>query len=259
MNISLMSDAPPSGAQAVDRALRVLHVFESADGEVGITEIAQATGLTPSTAHRLTRALCRGGLLVQDPRTERYQLGPLLIVLGRRAEQRLGYTALLPLVESLTASTGESVSVGIRNGDEVLVVLHHHSSQPLRFDAEPGTRVPLHTSAMGKAILAFSVDPEAEVRSLSALEAVTLHTITDRARLLEQLVVVRERGWALNDEERDRGVRAVAAPVLDADGIAQAAVAIQGPTVRMVDERLAELGQQLVDATSQMSDVLALG
>jgi IclR family transcriptional regulator, acetate operon repressor len=248
----------PRGAQAVERALSVLRSFEVAQDELGITEIAAATGLTPSTAHRLVRALCRGGLLVQDPRSERYQLGPLLVVLGRRAEQRLGYSALLPLVEDLASRTGESVSLGIRTGDEVLVVLHHHSDQPLRFDAEPGTRVPLHTSAMGKSILAFSRDPEAEVDALPYLERRTKRTITDRERLLDQLLVVRQRGWALNDEERDPGVRAVAAPIADSNGIASAAIAVQGPTVRLDDDRVAEFGPRLVGSTTEMALLLGL-
>jgi IclR family transcriptional regulator, acetate operon repressor len=248
----------PSGAQAVDRALRVLRAFENADDDLGISDVAAATGLTPSTTHRLIRALCRGGLLVQDPRTERYQLGPLLVVLGRRAEQRLGYAALLPMLDELAAESGESASLGIRTGDEVLVVLHHHSEQPLRFDAEPGTRVPLHTSAMGKAILAFSGDPEQAVASLPELEARTRRTITDRRRLLEQLVAIHRRGWAFNDEERDPGVRAVAAPIRDPSGVAQAAVAIQGPTVRMVDSRIDDLGTRLVEATAEMAGALGL-
>jgi DNA-binding IclR family transcriptional regulator len=247
---------PPRGAQAVERALRVLRAFEGSEEALGITDVAGSTELTLSTAHRLTRALCRGGLLVQDPRTERYQLGPLLVVLGRRAEERLGYAALLPSIERLASETGESVSLGIRTGDEVLVVLHHHSDQPLRFDAEPGTRVPLHSSAMGKCILAFSTDPAAEVDALPTLQALTGRTITDRARLLDQLLTVRDRGWALNDEERDPGVRAVAAPICDTSRTAQAAVAIQGPTLRLVDDRIDDIADRLVSATVEMAGVL---
>jgi IclR family transcriptional regulator, acetate operon repressor len=250
---------PRSGAQAVDRALEVLRAFEDADDDLGITDLAGATGLTPSTAHRLTRALCRGGLLVQDPRTERYQLGPLLVVLGRRAEQRLGYVAILPVLDRLAAETEESLSVGIRNGAELLVVLHQPSPQPLRFDQEPGARAPLHTSAMGKALLAFSADPRAEVDALPHLERRTSHTITSRAELLAQLAEVRDRGWALNDEERDEGVRAVAAPICNQSGVAQAAVAVQGPTVRLDDARVDELGPHLVTVTAEMSALLGLG
>ena len=89
-----MSDAPSSqprsGAQAVERALGVLRCVEADENGVGITELAQRTNLTVSTTHRLARALTDAGLLLQDPRTERYQLGPALVILGRKAELRLG-------------------------------------------------------------------------------------------------------------------------------------------------------------------------
>ena len=150
-----------TGAQSVERALAVLRCFESATGDLGVSEIAGLTGLSVSTAHRLTRALCAGGLLAQDDRSERYSLGPLLVVLGRRAEQRLGYTRALPALERLAHDTGESVNLGIRSGTEVLVVLFVASPQPLRFAQASGTRVPVHTSAMGKVLLAFAADPPA--------------------------------------------------------------------------------------------------
>src|SRR5918996_1108919 len=106
-------------------------------------------------------AKCAGGLLMQDPRSERYQLGPVLVVLGRRAEEQLGYARALPALESLADATGESVNLGIRSGADVLVVLAVPSRQPLRFDQLAGSRVPIHTSAMGKCLLAFAAPPAA--------------------------------------------------------------------------------------------------
>jgi IclR family transcriptional regulator, acetate operon repressor len=265
------SSGSRSGAQSVERALDVLRSFESAPGDLGVSEIAARTGLSVSTAHRLTRALCVGGLLVQDPRTERYQLGPALVVLGRRAEQRLGYARALPSLEALADKTGESVNVGIRSGPpgpsersgwEVLVVLDVASPQPLRFDQEPGSRVAIHASAMGKCLLAFSADPSGEVRELArspGLVRFTDRTLADPAALEADLMETRRRGWALNDEERNLGVRAVAAPVLDAAGVAVAAVAVQGPTVRLADSRLDDLAGLLTATTRTLSPFLAPG
>jgi IclR family transcriptional regulator, acetate operon repressor len=246
-----------SGAQSVERALAVLRCFERAPGSVGVSEIAVATGLSVSTAHRLVRALCAGGLLTQDVRTERYQLGPLLVVLGRRAEDQLGYARALPALESLAEATGESVNLGIRSGAEVLVVLAVASSQPLRFDQLAGSRVPIHTSAMGKCLLAF-VGPGADpLGDLPRLGRFTDRTITRRDELLAALRQTRERGWALNDEERNPGVRAVAAPVLDANGTAVAAVAVQGPALRLPDDRLPAVADRIAEATKAIAPVLA--
>lgn len=255
-----MTDAPSppprSGAQSVERALGVLRCVEGEDDGVGVTELAQRTGLTPSTAHRLARALTEAGVLSQDPTTERYQLGPALVVLGRKAEQRLGYRQALPLLEELAEATGESINLGIRAGDEVRVVLDVASRQPLRFSQEAGSRVPMHVSAMGKCLLANSGDIDGQITELGDLVRATHRTITDRDQLRAELELVRERGWALNDEERNPGVRAIAAPVLRPGGGVIGAVAIQGPTVRVTDDRLPELAELLDKATHRIAALL---
>lgn len=254
-----MSPEPRSGAQSVERALAILRAFETSGSDLGVTEIAGRTGLSVSTAHRLTRALCAGGLLRQDPRTERYQLGPTLVVLGHRAGESLGYARALPLLEDLSTKTGESVNLGIRSGSEVLVVLDVASDQPLRFEQAPGTRVPIHTSAMGKCLLAFSGDPAGAVRELRRLDRLTERTITSHDALLEELRRTQQRGWALNDEERHPGVRAVAAPVAGADGTVIAAVAVQGPVIRLTEERVDEVTAHLLEVTAQMAPLLTAG
>ncbi|HLM63831.1 MAG TPA: IclR family transcriptional regulator [Acidimicrobiales bacterium] len=304
-----------SGAQSVERALAVLRCFETAAGELGVTDIAALTGLSVSTAHRLVRALCGGGLLTQDARSERYQLGPALVVLGRRAEEHLGYARALPTLEALAEATGESVNLGIRSGSDVLVVLDVASPQPLRFAQALGSRVPLHVSAMGKCLLAFAPDPRRELEELPPLVRFTDRTLTDLAALAADLDRTRARGWALNDEERNLGVRAVAAPVFDGGRIGGgrggsdatgrgrsgaggrgrsgavgggeggrksgavgrgegggggspgaaaavgrtplAAVAVQGPAIRLADDRLAGLGAQVAAATTAIAPLLA--
>ncbi len=245
-----------SGAQAVERAVAVLRAFEHEPGDLGVSDVAKAVGLTVSTAHRHLRALCAGGLLTQDPRTERYQLGPALVVLGRLAEERLGYARALPALQALAADTGESVNLGILAGSDVLVVIDVPSGQPLRFDQAPGSRVPAHTSAMGKCLLAHQRDIATTVAALPHLEAATAKTITSRQRLQTELETVRRQGWALNDEERNPGVRAVAAPVLDGRR-AVAAIAVQGPTIRMTKRRVHEIATRIREAATTVAPHLA--
>lgn len=249
-----------SGAQSVERALSVLRSLAASPDDLGVSEIAASTGLSVSTAHRLTRALCAGGLLAQDVRSERYQLGPALVALGRIAEERLGYTRALPELRRLAADTGESVNLGILAGGEVVVVLDVASTQPLRFEQTVGSRIPAHTSAMGKCLLAGSGDIERAVAALDHLEQVTPRTVTDRARLRSELDLVAERGWALNDEERNPGVRAVAAPVPppgSGAAVAVAAIAVQGPARRLDDACLDELAARVVAAAAAIAPLLA--
>ncbi|WP_175482688.1 IclR family transcriptional regulator [Actinokineospora iranica] len=226
-----------TGAQAIERALAVLRCFETGEVTKGVSEIARLTGLSVSTTHRLTRALTDGGLLMRAPRGDRYQLGPALLVLGMRAAEQLGYDQVLPVLQELAAATGESVNLGIRAGREVQVVLDVASSQPLRFDQARGTRVPLHTSAMGKCLIAGDDDLAATIDHLGDLARLTRNTITSPDALHAELRAVRDRGWALNDEERVPGVRAVAVPVRDSGERVLAAIAVQGPAVRLTEDR----------------------
>jgi len=250
------SAQPRSGAQAVERALTVLRCVEADERGAGITDLAQRAGLTVSTTHRLARTLAEAGLLIQDPGTERYQLGPALVVLGRKAERRLGYRQALPLLEELAAATGESINLGIRSGNDVRVVLDVESRQPLRFNQESGSRVPMHVSAMGKCLLAAGDDIAAQIAGLGDLVRATHRTITDRDQLRAELELVRERGWALNDEERNPGVRAIAAPIRLPGGGVAGAIAIQGPTVRITDDRLPELATLLEKTAARVAPLL---
>ncbi len=146
-----------------------------------------------------------------------------------------------PALEALAARTGESVNLGTRIGDEVLIVAHVASAHPLRFDQPVGSRVPVHASAMGKALLAGAADPGAAVAALGDLSAITGATLTTPGALLRDIELTQARGWSMNDGERDPGVRTIGAPVHGPDGRPIAAIAVQGPAIRMDDDRLPEL------------------
>ena len=126
----------------------------------------------------------------------------------------------------------------------MVVVLRAESAQPLRFDRPHGARVPLHASAMGKALLAFGpADPSQAVAELEPLERFTPHTLTASA-LITDLEATRARGYAVNFEERHDGVGGVGAPVLDRHGVARAGVAVQGPIHGFGDDRIPILGRR---------------
>jgi IclR family transcriptional regulator, acetate operon repressor len=253
------ADGRRSGAQAIERSIAILRCFAGGAGDRGISDIAAQVQLGPSTVHRIVRALCDGGLLVQNPDTERYHLGPTTALLGQFAVDQLGFEGARRELEALVGATGESVNLGVRQAADVLVVMRIESAQPLRFHQEPGSRVPLHASAMGKALLAFSDSTPADaVAALPDLARVTGNTITNRRRLTEELERVRAQGYALNDEERNVGVRAAAAPVLDRRGVARAAIAVQGPTVRMNDARVDEVAKQAIAAAARVAAIVPL-
>lgn len=261
----VMTDAPAgdgpeqrTGAHAIERAIALVSCFSADTPELSLTELARGTGLRVSTAHRIATALVRGGLLARPANSERYQLGPRLLLLGQAAMARYGLQAAQPVLQALGDATGEAVSLGLRDGTDVVVALRVESVQPLRFDRPAGARVPLHASAMGKCLVAFAADqPEAAVGALGELEAYTARTLGPGA-FMKELATIRRKGYAVNDQERHDGVRAVGAPVLDRGGVARAAVAIQGPANRLTLKRIAELAPEVVAAAHRVAEVVPL-
>jgi IclR family acetate operon transcriptional repressor len=253
------SEAARSGAQAVERAIALLRCFDGVSGTISLTDLAKQTGLRVSTAHRIVRALLRGDLLDQDPQTERYRLGRAFAILGQAAMHGYGLDAVRPELEQLAAVTEESAGLGFRDGGDVVIAVSAQSNQPLRFDQPAGSRLRLHASAMGKALLAFAgPDVKDTVAALESLPRYTTATVTRRAALVDELAAVREQGFALNLEERYVGVSGVAAPIIDERGRARAAVGIRGPAVRLDARRIRELAPKVKAAARSVAPLLPL-
>jgi IclR family acetate operon transcriptional repressor len=172
----------------------------------------------------------------------------------------LGFDEAMPLLERLAEATGESVNLVIRDGDEGLVVLRVESSHPLRFIQSVGARIPLYCTSTGKVLLAFAGDDlHEEVARLGELHRLTPTTVTSPRDLLHDLEEIRERGFSINKGERIPGVYGVAAPVLTSDGTASTALAVQGPEVRIPDERVSELGQLVVETAKAIAATMPSG
>jgi IclR family acetate operon transcriptional repressor len=248
-----------AGTQTIGRALAVLGVLRDAGSDVGVVELARALDLHVSTAHRILRALVAAGYAVQNAQTERYRLGPAAFLLGRAAERTLGFDAAMPLLEQLAGATGESVNLVIRDGDEGLVVLRVESQHPLRFTQPVGARIPLYCTSTGKVLLAFAGDLHEEVARLGELNRLTPTTITSPRELLHDLEETRERGFSINRGERIPGVYGVAAPVLTTGGIATTALAVQGPQIRIPDDRVSQLGLQVIETAQAIAAIMPSG
>lgn len=249
--------SPRSGTQSIERAVALLEFLGASPHSLGLSEIARAVGLTPSTTHRLLRALVLAGYVEQEPTTEQYRLGLGIAVLGQRALEHAGYHVAKPVLDELSARTGESVSLGIRRVNEVVVIEQATSSSPLRFDHATGTEIAMHASAMGKVLLANAARSiEREVAALATFDRFTDRTITAPEAVIAELAAIRARGWATNVEERHVGVCGIAAPVLARSGIAHAAIGVQGPSVRLTSERLLELAPVVTAAADEIATLV---
>lgn len=248
-----------AGTQTIARSLSVLRVLRDAEEDVGVTEVARALGLNASTTHRILKALVAAGYVAQNAHSERYRLGREAFLLGHAARRTLGLEAAMLLLKRLAEETGESVNLVIRDGDTGLVVLRVESQQPLRFAQRIGTRIPLNCTSSGKVLLAFADDYRAEVAQIGESRRLTPTTLTSPERLLRDLEEVRERGYSVNRAERIPGVWGVAAPVLDGDGRAIAALAVQGPEIRITEDRVPSLGALVIEAARAVRAAIPAG
>ncbi|MFF0558320.1 IclR family transcriptional regulator [Streptomyces sp. NPDC020472] len=223
---------PPAGAQAVRRALDVLHCFHDNGPDLSASDLARRLGLSTSTAHRLARTLLGAGFLEQDARTARYRLGPAMTELGRLSYHQRGLHLAAPELSDLAERTGATADLALRSGPHAVIVAGGSVTPKV------GLRRPLHSTALGKVLLAWPRAGEAGPHSLPPLYAFTERTIVEPPALAAELARVREAGYALNDGESALGVRTVAVPVLERTGYARFALAVRGTPELITDARL---------------------
>lgn len=223
------------GLQTVSRALAVLRCFQG-DIELGVSDIARAQHLPMSTTHRLLRALLESGFVERNERSGRYRLGVALAEYGQLAYRRHLIYLAEPHIEQLAAETGTAVSLATRHGTDAINLVftrwreaHGHDLSEVRF--------PLHASAIGKALLAWSPVSAAELDTLP-YHLGTDRTPADAAALAAELATARAAGYAINDEQTERGYRILGIPVLAPDGHARFALGIRGTTQLMIPERI---------------------
>ncbi|MER5866447.1 IclR family transcriptional regulator [Kitasatospora sp. NPDC002040] len=224
----------PAGAQAVTRALGLLHCFRDNAGDLSASDLARRMELSVSTSHRLARTLVAAGFLEQDRGTARYRLGPSVAELGQLSLHQRGLHRAAPELAALSATTAATADLAIRSGGHA-VILVGGSVQP---STGLGLRRPLHSTALGKVLLAWARPGEDDLTALPPLDARTDRTIVDPAVLAAELDRVRAAGYALNDGESAYGVRTLGIPVLDATGHAHSALAVRSTPDVLTDARL---------------------
>ncbi|MDT2008622.1 IclR family transcriptional regulator [Rhodococcus opacus] len=218
-------NSPRSGSQAVERAIAVLACFEGGPTDLTVSALAARTGLAVSTAYRIVQALVRGGLLERDERTDCYRVGPSLISLAVPSLGRIDTDSFAPHLYSLAARLRLTASLGVVKDDVAVTVFS--ARPPERFCAHqvPGARQPLRSSAMGMAILAFG--------SASSRRGGSVTAPSDLDR-------IRRVGYAATLSE-NREVRAVAVPVLDAQGQPRGALGVQALRRRLTHDLVREI------------------
>lgn len=219
-----------SGAQAVERAIKVLDCFADST-ELSLTHLAETSGLPKSTTYRIVEALVRGGLLDRDERANRYRVGLRAAALGRRALGPFGLDDVLPQLYALAAGIELTVSLGIVDAEHVVTVFSARPPSGFRDDQLPAARQLLRTSAMGKAVLAFD---GATARAMASPRP-------EPTAIERDLELVRRQGFALSTLVAEDTVRAVGVPVFSGRREVWGALGVQARVVRLTDERVEQI------------------
>jgi IclR family acetate operon transcriptional repressor len=220
---------------------------------VGLSELSALIGMPKSSTHRYMATLQSVGLAERNG-VDRFRLGTRVIELAgsflANSDLRSESQATL---DELADMTGETIHLAVPSGTGVVYIAKIESKHTLGMSSHIGARLPMHCTALGKAILAFSAPERLQAVLAERPEARTAHTITSPEALRAELVTVRSQGFALDNEENEVGICCVGAPIIDYTGNAIAAISISGPRERMNRERAIQLGPLLWESTQRVS------
>lgn len=254
---SAESKSAPVGV--ISKVLRIFEALNASPAGLQLREIAEQTAINKSTAYRFLAHLESERYLFRDD-SGAYLAGPRLVRFGSGSTYHMTLRKISrPVLQDLRNKTGETVNLGILDGQDVFYVDVVQSRHPFRMASRIGSLRPLYCTAMGKALAAY-LPPHENERVLSSLrfERFTSHTITKLQQLKGELARVRQDGYALDNEEATLGARCVGAPViLEGDEVA-AAVSVAGPTIRVATGRMPFFVEAVRTAARTISARLSL-
>ncbi len=239
---------------SVANAIRLTKAFSEHEHEMGISSLAARLGLAKSTVHRLATTLVEYDILEQNRETGKYRLGLALFELGALVRRKMdAVSESRQQMSALLETTGETVQLAVLDHLSVLYIRILESRQAVRMSSTPGSRAPAHCTSVGKALLAYQ-PPEAVKQVVdSGLKRYTANTIVEPDTLLQELALVRSRGYAIDDEESEMGLRCVAAPIRNHAGQVAAAICVSAPVQRMTKKNLQTTVPIVVSAAEAIS------
>ncbi|WP_163539490.1 IclR family transcriptional regulator [Gracilibacillus sp. YIM 98692] len=245
-----------SQVQSVERTLAILELLSEYPEGLGITELSKRMTLAKSTVHRLIGTLVAKGYIQKDERSGNYRLGVQCLVL---ASSLLNHFDIREIAKeglhALADRSGEVVHLCIADQNEVVYIDKVESEKTLRMYSQIGRRALMHCTGVGKALLSGwkqeKVDQMVEEKGLPRF---TDTTITDKEELYNELKLIREKGYAIDEQEHEHGIRCIAAPILDYDNKVAAAISIAGPAERVTKQRIKS---DLAEAILKQSQVIS--
>ena len=244
---------------AVDKTLKVLDLFLNTKDELGITDVARATGMNPATAYRIISALVRNGYLERQNREKKYSIsGKKIIVFSRIVMTRLMIrNVALPFMHELSKQVNESTQLAICLGNVAFNLNTVYTDQMLHVRPATENTIDLYSTGVGKVFLSYMPEPEfQEYCESTVFEARTPSTITGVNELKRELKKIKKAGVSFDYEEHELGIVGIAAPVEDPSGKIVAALGVIAPRVRVNRRKMSEIGKVVKDYAARISGAL---
>lgn len=240
--------------KSLDRALEVLIQLGDMQGAT-LSEIASVLDQSPATVYRVLTTFQGRGFADFDDQNQTWSIGPAAFLTG---SQFLRRTSLVerarPIMRDLMEATGETANLGIERDGKVLFLGQVETHATIRAFFPPGTASAMHSSGIGKALLSRMEDKrQRQVLAAGQLERFTPNTLIEPEAMIADLRETKARGYAFDAEERNIGMRCIAAPVYNVFGEAVAGISVSGPTARITDDRIDDLATSVIAAAAQLT------
>jgi IclR family acetate operon transcriptional repressor len=246
--------APQNTIKSLDRALEVLVQLGNMEGGT-LSEVAGALEQSPATIYRVLTTFQGRGFVDFDEQTQEWAIGPAAFLTGSTFLRRTPLVERArPIMRELMQATGETANLGIERDGQVLFLGQVETQATIRAFFPPGTASAMHASGIGKALLCRMDDKhQRQVLAASQLEQFTPHTLTDPEAMIADLHASKARGYAFDGEERNIGMRCIAAPVFNVFGEVVAGISVSGPTARVTDDRIDDLAADVMNAAAKLT------
>jgi IclR family KDG regulon transcriptional repressor len=238
----------------IEKTVNLLNVFLSHGIVLSLDDMARLTGMNKTTVRRIALALVKGGFLRQPEKRGKYSLGMHFLDFSKAIKSNNQIVdAAAPYLFKLSQSVDETVALALWDGESAVICQNIHPDHPLKVISNEGKILGLHYTSLGKAILAQLNDSDLKRLFAGSLSKSTPNSITDFDDLKKHLLIVKQQGVAIDDEEYALGVRGVGAAFKDENGLVLGAITILGPSVRLSRERLRECASAVKDCAIKIS------
>lgn len=241
--------------QTLDRTFDIIELLATSPNGMGVTEIGRKLGLHKSTVYRLIKALVQRGYLEKDQSTGAYRIGLKFVEISSLHIQQIELkTEAIPFMRHLSELTGQVTHLAIMDETEVVYIEKIDVIQSLRMYSQIGKRIPVYCSALGKVLLSGqNSDYQKRIMKKIKYTQQTKNTIREESQFINELEKTKQRGWAVDNEEHELGIRCIAAPIRDFTGKVIAALSITGSKNTIVPEKDQYYSELVVEAADNIS------